>query len=186
MILGKKVYLTAVEKKDLPQLMIWRNKEELRQNFREYREINEDMQNKWFEEKVLNDFSTIMFSIKRISDDRLLGCCGLCNINWIHRYSELSLYIGWNSYYIDNEGYAEESCSLLIDYGFNKLALNKIWVEIYEFDTKKAELCKKLGFELDGVFREHYFYNGKWWDSKIMSILAKDYFNNSKNSDILV
>ena len=61
MILGKKVYLTAVEKKDLPQLMIWRNKEELRQYFREYREINEDMQNKWFEEKVLNDFSTIMF-----------------------------------------------------------------------------------------------------------------------------
>ena len=51
MILGKKVYLTAVEKKDLPQLMIWRNKEELRQYFREYREINEDMQNKWFEEK---------------------------------------------------------------------------------------------------------------------------------------
>ena len=63
MILGKTVYLTAVEKKDLPQLMIWRNKEELRKYFREYREINEDMQNKWFEEKVLNDFSTIMFSI---------------------------------------------------------------------------------------------------------------------------
>ena len=81
-----------------------------------------------------------MFSIKRISDDRLLGCCGLCNINWIHRYSELSLYIGWNSYYIDNEGYAEESCSLLIDYGFNKLALNKIWVEIYEFDTKSRTM----------------------------------------------
>lgn len=175
MINGSKVYLTAIEKEDLKQLMYWRNKPSFRKFFREYNEINSSMQENWFEKKVLNDNSTIMFSIKSIESDELLGCCGLCYINWVHGYADLSLYIGWNNEYIDNKGYAEESCKLLFNYGFNELRLNKIWTEIYEFDNKKKKLYEFLGFSLDGVLRENYFYDGKWWSSYILSLLNKEY-----------
>ena len=177
MIKGEKVYLAALEREDLSELMNWRNREDFRKYFREYKEISSTMQEKWFESKVINDPTTLMFSIKRISDDELLGCCGLCYINWIHRYADLSLYIGWNNEYIDKEGYAEESCRLLFNYGFNELGLNKIWTEIYEFDVKKKELYDNFGFNLDGTLRENYYHNGKWWNSYILSILSKE-FNN--------
>lgn len=175
MIRGKKVYLTAIEENELEQLRHWRNLPEYRKHFREYREISTTMQKKWFETIVNGDNSTIMFSIHDIVTKELLGCCGLCYINWVHRYSDLSLYIGKDECYIDDEGIARESCDLLFQYAFGELGLNKIWTELYEFDTKKITLYQNMGFQQDGLLREQYFYDGKWWNSYILSLLRKEY-----------
>ncbi|MGG7151266.1 GNAT family N-acetyltransferase [Clostridium neonatale] len=178
MIRGNRIYLCAIEKEDLIELMKWRNEESFRKHFREYREINRTMQEKWYNDKVINDPNTIMFSIKNCLDDKLLGCCGLCYVNWINRNADLSLYIGWNEEYIDDVGYAKEACELLFYYGFNQLGLNKIWTEIYEFDIKKKKLYDELGFNVDGILRENYFYDGKWWSSYILSILRNEFILN--------
>jgi RimJ/RimL family protein N-acetyltransferase len=175
MIKGSKVQLLAVEREHLKQLLDWRNNPAFRKHFREHRELSMAQQNRWYEEKVLNDPSTMMFSICRIGDSELLGCCGLVYINWVAKHADLSLYIGWGNAYIDDEGYAEESCRLLLDYGFKELALNKVWTEIYVFDEKKKKFCDKLGFHVDGVLRDNCFYDGKFWDSYILSILASEW-----------
>ena len=171
MLIGKHVSLFAVEKEDLQHFRDWRNNPDFRKYFREYRELNLAQQEKWFEEKVVKDNTTLMFSIKRNDDNELLGCCGFVYINWVHRHADLSLYIGWEDAYIDDKGYAEESCRLLLDYGFNELCLNKVWTEIYEFDDKKKTLYDKCGFHQDGLLRQNYWYDGKWWDSRILSVL---------------
>jgi len=178
MLKGKLVSLYAVEKEDLQHLRDWRNNPDFRKHFREYRELNMRQQENWFEEKVVKDPNTLMFSIKRNKDNELLGCCGFVYINWIHRHADLSLYIGWQDTYIDEKGYAEESCRLLLGYGFKELCLNKIWTEIYEFDTKKAALYDKFGFNQDGFLRENYWYNGKWWGSRILSLLNSEINND--------
>ena len=180
MLKGKLVALHAVEKEDLSQFRDWRNNSDFRKHFREYRELNMRQQEFWFEEKVIKDPTTLMFSIKRNDDNELMGCCGFVYINWVHRNADLSLYIGWQNAYIDEEGYAEESCHLLLDYGFNELCLNKVWTEIYEFDEKKKALYDKFDFHQDGLLRQNYWYDGKWWDSRILSLLASDYCDNSK------
>jgi RimJ/RimL family protein N-acetyltransferase len=171
MLIGKHVSLFAVEKEDLQHFRDWRNNPDFRKYFREYRELNLAQQEKWFEEKVVKDNTTLMFSIKRNDDNELLGCCGFVYINWVHRHADLSLYIGWEDAYIDDKGYAEESCRLLLDYGFNELCLNKVWTEIYAFDDKKKRLYDKCGFHQDGLLRQNYWYDGKWWDSRILSVL---------------
>lgn len=160
MIKGNKVYLSAVEEKDLEQLRYWRNLPEYRKYFREYREISRPMQEKWFSDVINGNNTTIMFAIHMLDNNMLAGCCGLCYINWVHRYSDLSLYIGKDNVYIDNDGIAEESCRLLFGYAFGELGLNKIWTEIYEFDKKKYNLYNSLGFCKDGFLRKHYFYEG--------------------------
>ena len=178
MLKGKLVSLFAVEKNDLKKFRDWRNNPDFRKHFREYRELNMRQQEQWFEEKVVNDPSTLMFSIKRNEDEELIGCCGFVYINWVHRHADLSLYIGWKDEYIDTKGFAEESCQLLFDYGFNELSLNKIWTEIYEFDDKKGALYDKIGFKQDGFLRENYWYNGKWWGSRILSLLNSEINND--------
>ena len=178
MLKGHIVSLYAIEKEDLNQFRDWRNNTEFRKHFREYRELNMRQQEIWFEEKVVRDNSTLMFAIRRNSDNELLGCCGFVYINWVHRHADLSLYIGWEDAYIDDEGYGDESCRLLLEYGFNELCLNKVWTEIYEFDDKKKILYDKFGFQQDGLLRENYWYNGKWWDSRLLSILLKDYIKS--------
>jgi RimJ/RimL family protein N-acetyltransferase len=175
MLKGKLVGLTAVERSDLKQLMEWRNNTEFRKHFREYRELNMALQERWFEQKVLNDPTTMIFSIRRLEDNELLGCCGFVYINWVHRHADLSLYVGWNNAYIDDEGYADEACRILLNYGFKELCLNKVWTEIYEFDDKKKLLYDRFEFHQDGLLRENYFYDGKWWNSRILSLLSSDF-----------
>jgi RimJ/RimL family protein N-acetyltransferase len=175
MLAGKLVSLTAVERQDLALLKKWRNNPEFRKHFREYRELNDVMQERWFENRVVNDHSTEMFAIRDAANGELLGCAGLAYINWVHRHADLSLYIGWNDAYIDEKGYAEESCTLLLDYAFMEIGLNKVWTELYEFDEKKIKLYGKIGFIQDGILRQHCFHKGRWWNSIILSMLAEEY-----------
>ena len=86
----------------------------------------------------------------------------------------LSLYIGKNDCYIDEQGLAEETCKLLFKYAFDELRLNKIWTEIYIIDERKINLYKKLGLKIDGILRENYYHDGKFIDSYIFSILKKE------------
>ena len=66
MVKGNKVYLSAIEEKELGQLREWRNLPEYRKYFREYREISPVMQKKWFENVVNNNNGDIMFGIHDI------------------------------------------------------------------------------------------------------------------------
>ena len=97
MIRGNKVFLRAVEEEDLSKLMTWRNMPEFKRNFREYRELNMSMQKNWFSKYVNGDSNTIMFSICKVETEEIIGCCGLCYINWIQRNADLSLYIGYEN-----------------------------------------------------------------------------------------
>lgn len=175
MLKGTKVYLVPIEREDLEALRVWRNRPEFRKYFREYREISKDMQLKWYESKVLGDPSTIMFAIRSNEDDSLLGCCGLCYINWVHKNADLSLYIGYENSYIDNEGYAKEACELMFVYGYDELNLRKIWTEIYEFDEPKFQLYTEMGFHQDGMLRDQYFYDGRYWNSRMLSLLSDEF-----------
>ena len=67
------------------------------------------------------------------------------------------------------------SYKLLFQYGFGELNLEKIWTEIYEFDSPKYELYKKINFQQDGILRRQYFHDGKWWDSYILSLLKDEF-----------
>ena len=175
MIRGNKIGLRALEREDLAMLRDWRNLPALRKNFREFRELNMVNQENWFA-KVSASSNDFMFMIERLDDKKPIGACGLLYTNWIIRSADFSIYIGHEEAYIDEHGYAKESAELLIDYGFGTLNLNKVWMEIYEFDTVKLDFfVNELGFQREGRLRENCFEAGKYWDSFIISLLRKDY-----------
>ncbi len=177
MIKGSKISLRAVCEADLPSLLLWRNNPDFRKYFREYRELTLQNQKQWFDKFVVADDRTLMFSIVlNDEEETLVGACGLCYINHINRHADLSLYIGYNDAYIDDYGYAEEACELLFRYGFGELNLHKIWTEIYEFDQPKFNLYTKLGMRQDGLLRDNYFHNARWHNSRMMSLLADEFY----------
>ena len=174
MITGQKVGLRAVESHDLEQLLQWRNLPQFRKHFREHRELNMENQRIWFQSVSAskNDF---MFSIVELETGMLIGACGLLYTNWILRSSDFSFYIGKESSYIDTDGFADESATLLLKYAFESLNLNKVWMELYEFDSLKMEFFQGLGFQIDGKLRANAFEEGKYWDSFILSMLLSDW-----------
>lgn len=175
MILGKKTGLRAVEKEDLEQLRDWRNNDDFRKHFREIRELSMYNQEKWIE-KTNNSSGDFMFVIQNLETGKAIGAAGLLYTNWIIRSSDFSFYIGEGDEYIDKDGYALDAAKTLINYGFNVLNLNKIWMELYEFDQMKLDFfLDHLGFKKDGKLRQNCFADGKYWDSFIISLIAEDY-----------
>jgi len=174
MIKGKFTGLRAIEKEDLEKLRDWRNLQEFRKNFREHKELNLQNQEDWFK-KTYNNNSDFMFGIIDLETNELIGACGLLYTNWIIRSADFSFYIGKNKVYLD-EKFAFDAALSLIKYGFHDLNLNKIWMELYEFDNKKLEFFDKyFGFKIDGKLRQNAFYQGRYFDSYIISILSKEF-----------
>ncbi len=174
MISGSKVGLRAVEEGDLAQLRDWRNLPRFRKCFREHRVLNMENQRAWFRHisDSMNDF---MFSIIELESKSLIGACGLLYTNWVIRSSDFSLYIGKNNSYIDDNGLAEDAARLLLSFGFETLNLNKVWMELYEFDTLKLDFFQSTGFQVDGKLRSNAFEEGRYWDSFILSLLASEW-----------
>ena len=172
MLKNKHVDLRAIERNDLPQLLNWRNQPELRRYFREYRELGMDSQIEWYE-KVTNAHDTIMFAIVEADTDRLLGACGLCHINWINKNAEISIYIGADSLYID-EKFAPDAALAMSRYAFGELGIHRLWVEVYDFDNAKKKLFEALGFKLEGRYRQTYWFESKWHESFIYSLLSNE------------
>jgi len=173
MLKNETVGLRAIEESDLPQLMDWRNKPELRKYFRGYDEINTTNQYQWFKSVTASDSKHKMFAIVKLDTNTLLGACGLCYIDSINHSADFSIYIGYNDLYIDDI-YAIHAANLMIDYGFKVLNLHRLWAEIYSFDEKKKIFFNTLNFNLDGTLRETYRYDMKWYDSLFYSLLVTD------------
>ena len=93
-----------------------------------------------------------MFAIVDADSGRLMGACGLCYIDWINRTADFSIYIGHDNLYIDDV-YAIDAGTQLLKFGFEELALHRIWCEIYDFDAAKTAFLPKLGFTQDGRHR---------------------------------
>ncbi|MGO4374352.1 GNAT family N-acetyltransferase, partial [Paenibacillus sp. MCAF20] len=179
MLDGQVVGLRAIEREDLNQLMAWRNKPQFRRYFREYRELNSDNQNQWYEKFVLSDRNTVMFAITELSTGRLLGACGLCYIDWVNRSADFSIYIGADELYID-EIYADDAAKVMMAYGFDELGLHRLWGEIYEFDVPKQKFFGRIGFKEDGRLRDTHWAEGIWHASIYYSCLINEYNNRGK------
>ena len=169
MLKGKKVNLRAVEKESIEQFRQWRNRPELRKYFREYRELSSTMQNAWYENRVLSDDKQVNFEIR--FKDTLIGHCGLYYIDWIHRHAEFGIYIGNDSF--RSGGFGSDALRTLVKYGFNDLNLNKIWCEVYT-NNDALDIYRHIGFTDEGVLRQHYYNEGQYWDSTMLSMLKSE------------
>lgn len=160
------IFLAAIEREDLDILKEWRNNPELRQYFREYKELSSEDQGKWYDNLRANS-NVIMFTIKEKGS--IIGACGLTNLDWKNRTSEISLYIGEGLAYIDKR--AKEALDILVNYAFNTLNLYRLYAEVYEFDTKKYTLLIRNKFQEEGILKGHIFHDGTRYNSIMLGRL---------------
>lgn len=177
MFVGNHVILRAIEPDDLEELRQWRNQPNLRTFFREHAELSAHDQLAWYNQTVLPKKNVLMFSIINKETNALMGACGLCYIDWLRRSADLSIYLGLENIYLDDI-FAIESSKILIKYAFSELGLHRVWAEVYSHDAKKQDFFNKLGFSVDGRFRESHWTENKWVDSIFYSLLSKDIIKN--------
>jgi len=107
------------------------------------------------------------------ADDKLIGTAGLINIDTVHRRAELAIIIGEEAYW--SRGYGTETIKALLNYGFNRLNLNMVYLGVIDINERAIKAYKKVGFVQDGVIREKYLIDGKYCNCIMMSILEREF-----------
>jgi len=167
------VRLRQLEEEDLAQLRDWRNDDRLRHGFREYRLLNMANQRDWFSHisrsREVEMFGIELEVISKIPTRKLVGVCGLCNINWVNRAAEVSLYI-----VPERPGVSELALELLRQKAFEEFGLRRLWAEVYDFRAVSIARLERCGYVLEGRMREHVFKQGKYHDSLIYGLLREE------------
>jgi RimJ/RimL family protein N-acetyltransferase len=74
-----------------------------------------------------------------------------------------------------DRGLGTEATRLIVGYGFQRLGLHRISLEVYAFNPRARRAYEKVGFRVEGVLRESLRYNDEWIDATVMSILAQEW-----------
>jgi RimJ/RimL family protein N-acetyltransferase len=72
-------------------------------------------------------------------------------------------------------GYATEAASAIVGFGFDALALHRIWACCIAENTASARVLEKLGFRLDGRLHERARIKGRWHDTLTYAILEREW-----------
>jgi len=108
-----------------------------------------------------------------LDDDIVVGYCGLSNISKQNRSAEYFIIIGNKKYW--NAGIGTYAGSLVLDYGFSKMKLHRIWLTVSDLNHGAIKSYEKLGFTEEGHMKEACLRNGKFHDKVVMSILENQW-----------
>ena len=66
-------------------------------------------------------------------------------------------------------------CAVSISgYAFETLELNRVCADVFEGNVASEKVLKKCGFCREGVAREKYFKNGRYFDTILYGILRRE------------
>ncbi|MDH4156096.1 MAG: GNAT family N-acetyltransferase [candidate division Zixibacteria bacterium] len=108
------------------------------------------------------------FAIVRREDKTLVGKIVFYDLNSLNRSAGLGLLIDPDE---RKKGYAADAMRVLTRFLFQYRGLNKVYAQTPEFNAGAARLLESLGFKRDACLRDHHFYNGKFYNSFIYSLL---------------
>ena len=120
------------------------------------------------------------FAIVLLENDKLLGNCSIYIKDKMRFSGEIGIFIGDSNYRCN--GYGKEALNLLLDYGFNYLNLDNIYLEVISFNEIAINCYKNVAFRETYRYRENYFLNGKYYDTIYMKILKSEFIGNYINN----
>lgn len=115
----------------------------------------------------------IIFEIGHKKDDKPIGYTGLTQIRWFDRSAFIFYIIGEPEYW--GKGIATEAGTLVVNYGFTELNLNKISARVFEPNKASINVAKKIGLIHEITFKDEIYIDGTFVDSLHYSILKKEW-----------
>jgi [ribosomal protein S5]-alanine N-acetyltransferase len=145
----------------------WLNDEEVNRYLEIFEPYTMDRLHNYLETVEKNDH-VLFWAIHIKKNNKHIGNIKIDPINRYHGNGEYGIMMGdrfeWG------KGYAEEASKRVIDYCFNEEALRKITLGVVKDNIGAVNLYKKLGFEIEGIYKRHGLYDGKYCDLLRMAV----------------
>lgn len=117
---------------------------------------------------------SILFWAITIKDGgKHIGNIKIDPVNTLHGLAEYGIMMGDRDEW--GKGYAKEASKLVIDYCFKELNLRKITLGVIEDNISAVKMYYKIGFELEGLYRDHVIYEGKYYNTLRMALFNPNF-----------
>lgn len=170
-LVGEKIYLSPIDKNDYLKYTKWLNDMDVAMGMTFANLLIDEEA----EKNALDRLSKEPFNFAIIvkENDQVIGNVGFPRLDYINRVGEVGIFVGDKDYW--GNGYGKEALELLLDFGFNLLNLNNIYLKVFSFNSQAIKCYKKIGFKEVGRLREAKIIGGNKYDEVCMDILAREF-----------
>lgn len=170
--------IVAIRQEDIENIRVWRNAQI--DVLRQKHILTYEAQQHYFQKHVWPTFqqenpSQILFSF--LLHNKCIGYGGLTYLDWENGRAEVSFLV--DPLRAEDETVYRKDfvhfLALLCHVAFEHLHLHRLFSETYAFRRTTLEGFNQLGFKQEGILREHVYKQGKWTDSLMLGLLAKEW-----------
>lgn len=115
----------------------------------------------------------VIFGIRSLEDDRLLGEIGLDLIQDGHGETFVGLGLGERDDW--GNGYGTDAMRIILRYAFDELNLHRVALDVFEYNPRAIRSYEKTGFKYEGRMRRALHRDGRRWDLIFMGILREEW-----------
>ena len=172
---GTLVDLRAQEMSDLERNQRWLNDREVTRFLGGRYQFSMLAEEKWMRErtgKVMAYGGDMGFAIET-KDGRHIGNTGLHQASSENRSADLGIMIGEKECW--GRGYGTDALRTLVRFGFEEMNLNRIALDVYDFNERAIASYLKTGFVEEGRRRKDIYREGRYFDVVMMSVLRDDW-----------
>lgn len=171
---GVTIYLRALERRDLDgNYFQWLNDEEVcRHNSHAVFPNSEKRMADYFA-FAQDARDAVVFAIVTHSGDRHIGNVSLLDIDWIGRSANFAILIGEREFW--GTGVGHEAGTLVVEYGFERLNLHRIYCGTSSNNIGMQKLAEKLHMVKEGVRRQALYKLGEYVDIVEYGLLRDEY-----------
>lgn len=170
---SSRVYLRPVEKEDLSKFYLWYNDPEIRGLTGEVLPTSPAGAQAYLEKLQSDDPSRVWFSIVLHENDQLIGETGLLRMFPAWRQTDMSIILGEKSAW--GKGYGREAMELMLDYAFGYLNFHRVSIGVVGSNVRALRFYEQVGFQREGVLRDGYYFDHRYQDFVMMSLLEGEY-----------
>ncbi|KAA0549901.1 GNAT family N-acetyltransferase [Bacillus sp. BGMRC 2118] len=168
---GNLVRLTAPKQSDVDIMAAWHEDAEFLRNVdTDVAKIKSIQQ---LEEEERRHSTSFYFRVRTLEEDKLIGFVVIHSVEWNNRSGMLAIGIGDAAY--RGRGYGTDAIKLILQYAFHELNLNRVGLDVIEYNEKGIRAYEKAGFRQEGKMREAVLRDGKNYDRVIMGILRSEW-----------
>jgi ribosomal-protein-serine acetyltransferase len=102
----------------------------------------------------------------------LVGVIGYHYWDWSHRNTEIGYWLGAE---FQGRGLMTRACRALVDFAFEELDLNRVEIQASTENTQSRAIPERLGFTLEGIFRQEAWLHGRPTDQALYAMLRQDW-----------
>jgi RimJ/RimL family protein N-acetyltransferase len=174
MIAGRLVHLRPAEREDLPLFVRWLSDARTTQYLALRSPLSQALEERWFEDLLdHHGRDRWHFVICRIEDGRPVGSLDLHLLDLRDGSAGVGIVIGDPA--DTGQGYGSDALTALLDFGFSELRLERLWLDVYDFNERGRHVYERLGFVHEATFRHGVFQGGRYADVHRMGILRDEW-----------